>query len=97
MLSTNAQPLLGVRIRHEPAAFPRRFKPSAAVLLIELMQHAGALRPRHAGFDPGERGLGARQDRGVVGERDAKRAGSRRDVAAVPGLPPAIVVSKPSS
>jgi hypothetical protein len=28
-----------------------RFKPAAAVLLIELVQHAGALRPGHAGFD----------------------------------------------
>jgi hypothetical protein len=37
-----------------------RFKPPAAVLSVELVQHAGALRPSHAGLDPGKRGLGAR-------------------------------------
>jgi hypothetical protein len=36
------------------------------------------------GLGPGDRSLGARQDRrGMVGERYAKRAVSRRDVAAV--------------
>src|SRR5262249_10595717 len=39
--------------------------------------------PSHAGLDLCERGLGARQDRGVLGERYAARAGSRRDVAAI--------------
>ena len=60
-----------------------RFKPPAAVLLIELVQHAAPLCPGHAGLDLRERSLGARQDRGMVGERYAKRVGSRRDVAPV--------------
>ena len=68
-----------LRIAHEPLASPSRFKPPAAVLLIELVQHAGPLRPSHAGLDPGHGGLGARQDRGMVGERYAERAGSRRE------------------
>ena len=69
-LDKNApQPRRRLPIAHEPLASP-------AVLLIELVQHS------HAGLDLCERGLGARQDRSVLGERYAERAGSRRDVAA---------------
>jgi len=59
------------------------FKPPTAVFLIELVQHAGPLCPRHAGLDPGNRSLGARQDRGMVGQSGTERAGSHWDVATV--------------
>jgi hypothetical protein len=59
------------------------FKPPTAIFLIELVRHAGRLCPRHAGLDPGNRSLGARQDRGMVGQSGTKRAGSHWDVAAV--------------
>jgi hypothetical protein len=39
-----------------------RFKPPAAVLLIELVQHAAPLCPSHAGLDPGNGGLRARPE-----------------------------------
>jgi hypothetical protein len=61
-----------------------RFKPPAAVFLIELVQHAAPLCPRHAGLDPGDGGLGTRQDCGMVGEHYPKRAGRRWDVAVSP-------------
>jgi len=73
-----------------------RFKPPEAVLLIELVQHAGPLCPGHPGLDLDDGGLRSRQDRGMVGEPDPGRAGSRRDVAAVSQwLPPTITAGKP--
>src|SRR5262249_51886102 len=53
------QPRRRLRIAHEPLAPPVRFKPPTAVLLIELVQHAGALCPRHSGLDLRDRMLGA--------------------------------------
>jgi len=48
--------------------------------LIELVQHGGPLGQSHPRLDPRDGGRGARQDRGMVGERYAERVGSRWDV-----------------
>ena len=77
MPSGRAEPRSTLLIGHEAAVLARGLKPPAAVLLPELVPHATSLRTGHPGLDPGDGGLGARQDRGMVGERYAKRTGSR--------------------